>query len=130
VYVVLTGLNDARRHGRSSWALDSYTAALHTIFRALAAADPGALIICVEQPHLVDYSQHAPHDHGSDELIDAYNKRMRAVAGDHPRVLIAVATDWDPSTMLATDTVHPNDRGHLELARAVVRAAGKMGQCP
>ena len=130
MYVVLTGLNDARRYGRSSRALYSYTAALRTIFRALATAEPGALIACLEQPYLADYSQYAPHDHGSDALIDAYNERMRAVAGDHPRVVIAVATDWDASTMLATDTVHPNDRGHLELARAVVRAAGKMGQCP
>ena len=124
----MTGLNDARRHGRSSRALDSYTAALHTIFQALAAAEPGALVTCLEQPHLVDYSQHAPHDHGSDAEIDAYNQRLRVVAGDHPRVLIAVATDWDPSTMLAADTVHPNDAGHLELARAVVRAAGKISR--
>jgi lysophospholipase L1-like esterase len=128
VYVVMTGLNDARRHGPSTRALNSYTAALHTIFRALAAAEPGALITCLEQPHLVDYSQHAPHDHGSDAEVDAYNQRMREVAGEHPRVLIAVATAWDPSTMLAADTVHPNDAGHQELARAVVRGAGKVGR--
>jgi hypothetical protein len=42
--------------------------------------------------------------------------------------VLATASDWDPRTMLAADTVHTNDAGHLELANAVVRAAGKMGR--
>ena len=127
LYLVMTGLNDARLHGTSK-ALDSYAAALQTIFRALTTADPSALLIAVEQPHLVDYSLHAPHDRGSDALIDAYNQRLRSVVSRRPRVVLATASDWDPRMMLAADTVHPNDAGHLELARAVVRAAGKMGK--
>jgi lysophospholipase L1-like esterase len=127
LYLVMTGLNDARLHGASLEAMKSYAAALQTIFHALTTANPAALTIALEQPHLADYSRHAPHNRGSDALIDAYNRRLRAVSTGRPRVLVAAAAGWDPPMMLSVDTVHPNDAGHAELARAVVRVADEKG---
>jgi len=126
LYLVMTGLNDARLHGTSSAALECFSAALQEIFDALDRAHPAALTIAVEQPHLTDYSQHAPHDRGDDEILNAYNQRQRALASRHPRVLLASVTGWDPETMLA-DEVHPNDAGHAQVARAVLQAAETSG---
>ena len=120
LYVVMTGLNDARLHGGSPAALDSYADSLQTIFSATTSADRVAFTVAVEQPHLVDYSRYPPHNRGSDAALDAYNQRLRLVASRHPRVLVVATTGWDPRRMLSTDTVHPNDEGHEAVARAVV----------
>lgn len=130
LYLVMTGLNDARLYGASPVALRSYCAAVQAVFGAIARAHPAALTVAVEQPHLMDYSRHAPHDIGSDEVLDAYNARLRAVAAPLPRVVLASVTGWHASTMLAADTVHPNDAGHAQVAAAVVRAVtGATGPC-
>ena len=123
LFVVMTGLNDARRDGGSAAALARYASALQTIFDLLGRADPDSLIIAVAQPSLLDYSLHPPHDRGSNEILDAYNDELRDVAKRHFRVVIAEVDEWDPTTMLDADTVHPNDAGHAELARAVVEIA-------
>lgn len=122
LYVLLTGLNDARLYGASPVALESFTAALEAILGGFARAHPEALTVFVEQPHLADYSRHAPHDVGSDEVLDAYNQRLREVVSARAGVMLASATGWRPGTMLAEDAVHPNDAGHSLLASAVVRA--------
>lgn len=121
-YVLMTGLNDARLNGASTGALAAYTAALQAIFDTFRGASPGALIVAVAQPHLADYSLHAPHDQGADNIIDAYNGRLRAVAANRRGAVGTDVTGWDPATMLAADTVHPNDAGHAQIADAVVRA--------
>jgi len=121
-YVVMTGLNDARRYGDSPESLASYVAALRMIFDALGDASPAAPVVAVAQPRLLDYSLHAPHDRGSDLTIDLYNDRLRIVVERSPQVVLVAARGWNPAAMLAEDTVHPNDAGHAELARAVVRA--------
>jgi len=122
LYVLMTGLNDARLYGASPVALGSFTAALEAILGAFARTQPEALTVCVEQPHLADYSRHAPHDVGSDAVLDAYNQRLREVVSARAGVVLASATGWRPGTMLAEDTVHPNDAGHSHMAGAVVRA--------
>lgn len=127
MYLVMTGLNDARLRGASPVGLESFSTALQAIFRAFRTANPAALTVAVEQPHLANYSLHAPHDRGSDEIIDAYNRRLRGVAGRHGVVLASVA-GWNPETMLSADTVHPNDAGHAQVADAVVRAVQMRGR--
>jgi len=122
LYLVMTGLNDARLDGASPAALESYTAALQVIFGAFYDVNPAGRTIAVEQPHLIDYSLHARHNRGSDAAIDAFNVGLRAVARRSARVVLATVTGWDPPTMLAADTVHPNDAGHGQLARAVIDA--------
>ncbi len=121
LYVVMTGLNDARLHGTSRAAIEDFARALGTVLRACHEAGPAATVV-VEQPHLLDYSRHAPHDQGCDEIVDAYNERLRQVARASPAAVLAAVGDWDPARMLAEDTVHPNDAGHAALARAVVAA--------
>lgn len=120
VVLVMTGLNDVRLHGRA--ALAPYADAIDTILTTVRRAVPEALVVTVEQPRLVDYSRHAPHDRGSDDLVDALNATLRTVAGAHPGVLVVPVPGWDRETMLAPDTVHPDDAGHAYLAAAVVEA--------
>lgn len=122
LYVIVTGLNDARLNGPDPTALQRFRRDLEGILAALPAADGHAITVVVEQPHLRDYSLHAPHDKGSDEAVDLYNQVIRQVAAGRPEVVRAVVRDWDPDSMLAADTVHPNDDGHAAVARAVVRA--------
>lgn len=119
IYVLMTGLNDARLQGCDPARLEEYESALRTLLAALRHANPEALTIAVEQPPLADYSLHTPHDQGSDQIPDAYNDRLRAIVRSHPGVALAQVEGWNAATMLATDTVHPNDLGHAHVARAV-----------
>lgn len=77
----------------------------------------------MEQPYLLDYTQRSPHDKGSDKLVDKYNDQLRLVASRYPHVVLTAVEGWDPATMIADDTVHPNDLGHRELAEAFLRVA-------
>lgn len=123
VHIVMTGANDARLHGRRARGLDEYAAALRTIFAALAAG-PGR-IVAVAQPYLHDYTRHAPFDNGSDAAFDDYNRRLREVAAHHPAVGVCTVHEWNRTTMIAPDTVHPNDLGHRTIADAILRCVGR-----
>jgi lysophospholipase L1-like esterase len=125
IYLVMTGLNDVRLYGSAPDAGRRYGNALDSIFGAFRAAGHEAAIVAVEQPHLRDFSRFAPHNAGSNTLVDRSNAVLRQVAADW-NVQIASVTDWDPDTMLAEDTVHPNDRGHAALAEAVAGAVGSL----
>ncbi len=118
-YLVMTGLNDSRLHGGSPRALGEYGSALDAILRALLLASPEATIAVVEQPRLLDYSGYAPHDRGTDELVDRFNDVLRQVVARSDRAVAVPVDGWDVSAMLDVDTVHPNDMGHAEIARAV-----------
>jgi lysophospholipase L1-like esterase len=126
-YVVMTGLNDARLYGLGHGAIESYAAALESIFVALARANSGASTIAVEQPPLLDYSGYEPHNRGSNDVLESYNRLLREVASRFPAVHVATVNGWDATTMLDEDTVHPNDSGHAAVAAAVV-AAAKTGR--
>jgi len=69
-----------------------------------------------------DYSRHAPHDRGSTAAVEAHNHRLEEVAARHPRAVVVQVTGWDAASMLADDTVHPNDLGHATIGRAVADA--------
>lgn len=128
LYLLMTGLNDLRLAGQSPSGLADYAASLHTVFGAFRTAAPEALVVAVAQPPLLDFSLYAPHNQGSNTLVDTYNAALRqAVAGDS-RAVLAEAPDWDAATMLDDDTVHPNDAGHACLARAVIRVASAAWQ--
>ena len=123
LYLLMTGLNDLRLGGESPSSLENYAGALRTILAAFRRAAPGALVVAVAQPPLLDFSLHAPHNRGSNGLVNVYNDQLRRVAERFPGVVVAEADGWDAGTMLAEDTVHANDAGHECLARAVVAAA-------
>jgi lysophospholipase L1-like esterase len=126
-YLLMTGVNDARLYGDLAGALADYGDALAMIFETFTATSPRAQVITVEQPYLLDYTQHSPHDKGSNKLVDKYNDQLRQVAQRCPHVVVTAVEGWDPATMIADDTVHPNDLGHRELAAAVCRVARASG---
>lgn len=121
VYLLMAGLNDARLHGADPAALRGYADAVATILAALDGAGHGAAVVAIEQPRLLDYTRHGPFDRGSDEIVAAYNEVLRAQARA-AGARVAVPAGWDPATMLAADTVHPNDAGHACLADVAVAA--------
>jgi lysophospholipase L1-like esterase len=124
LYVLLAGLNDLRLHGGTAEGLTRYADALRTVVAACRSSAPDAVVVAVQQPHLLDYSLYPPHDKGSDDAVDRYNAVLRRVAGESVSrlgtVVVAAVAEWDAATMLADDTVHPNDLGHAALARTVV----------
>lgn len=122
-YLLMTGLNDLRLGGDSASARAEYAAALRTVLGAFRKAAAEAPVVAIVQPHLLDFSLHAPHNLGSNTLVDAYNEVLVRIADEYSGVVVAEATDWDAASMLDEDTVHPNDAGHTCLARAVIRAA-------
>lgn len=122
LYLLMTGLNDARLHGQDPAGLDAYARALDVILGAFGSVSPGVRIIAVEQPQLLDYSLHAPHDRGSSEIVDRYNDRLRRSCTGRPGVAVVRVPGWDPESMLAEDTVHPNDAGHAQIGSAVAHA--------
>jgi lysophospholipase L1-like esterase len=128
LYVVMTGLNDLRLHGEDPAALNMYAAALRRILRTLQRTAPQSAVLILAQPHLVEFGLHAPHNRGSNQLIERYNAVLKQCAAEYPQALVVEADGWDARRMLDDDTVHPNDAGHACLARAVVRAAATMQQ--
>lgn len=123
IYLLMTGLNDARLHGASPVAAQEYAASISRILRAFHEANPDALTIVVEQPHLIDYSLYPPHNRGSDPAVDLYNEILKRAAEADPNTLYVRTPAWNAPTMLSPDTVHPNNSGHIYLAHEVVTAA-------
>ncbi|NOJ58905.1 SGNH/GDSL hydrolase family protein [Arthrobacter sp. 260] len=122
-YLLMTGLNDLRLGGDSAPSARRYEESLHSILATLGRTSPSAPVIAVAQPHLLDFSRHAPHHRGSNTLIDQYNLILDRVAAGHSRATVAVADRWVPTLMLDADTVHPNDAGHACLAETVAATA-------
>ena len=122
VFVLMTGLNDARLNGGSSLARAAYAEALGVVFRAFREASPEALVLALEQPYIGDYAGYAPFHRASDGVIDAYNATLRRAASRCGFARVAAIEGWQVDTMIATDGVHPSDAGHRHLARAVVEA--------
>ena len=123
LYLLMTGLNDLRLGGDTPSYLGQYADALRTVLAGFSEAAPDALVVAIAQPHLLDFSLHAPHNRGSNALVDTYNELLRRVAGEYSQVVVAEAAGWNAATMLDADTVHPNDAGHQCLAGAAVAAA-------
>lgn len=122
LYLLMTGLNDARLHGADPAGLEEYSLALDVILGALRGARPDAPIIAVEQPHLLDYSLYPPHDQGAGDIVDRYNEQLRRSCAGWPGVVVVTVPHWDAESMLAADTVHPNDSGHAQIGSVVAHA--------
>lgn len=120
IFLLMTGLNDARMFGPCPERLMDYAQALDTIFKAFHQAKPAGTIIAVQQPHLLDYSRFEPANMGSNAIVDAYNAVLVESAGKWAGVDVANVGGWDPHTLLDGDTVHPNSLGHEYLANAVL----------
>ena len=122
LYLVMTGLNDARFHGTDQTALERCAHAVRTVVGRCLDAAQDAVVVVVEQPPLVDYSRHAPHDKGSTAAVEMYNTRQRQILAGLERVVVVHIDAWDRHTMLDEDTVHPNDRGHAAVGMAIAAA--------
>lgn len=119
VMLLMTGLNDARRHGLAPTALRAYRRAVQAIVDGFLHSNPSGSVIAVSQPQLADYSQHAPFDHGSDAAVGAYNRVLSGVMESCAQAELVSVEGWDSVAMLAEDTVHPNDWGHRWIAAAL-----------
>jgi lysophospholipase L1-like esterase len=122
LYLLMTGLNDARFHGADRTALERYANAVRIVVGRCLDAAQDAVVLVVEQPPLVDYTRHAPHDKGSTAAVELYNTRQRQVLAGLERVAEVHIDAWNPYTMLDEDTVHPNDRGHAAIGMAIAAA--------
>lgn len=122
VFVLMTGLNDARRNGPSAGGRRMYGDALAVILRALRQSNPDAPVLALEQPYISDYAGYEPFHRASAAVIGAYNATLRLVASRHRTVVVVPIDGWTIDTMVSVDGVHPNDTGHRHLAQAVVRA--------
>lgn len=123
LFVLMCGLNDARLHGESVAARRAYAENLESML-GVFAANGSASVLALAQPLLIDYSGYPPFDQGSDSTVDAYNATLADVVSRHDFARVAAVEGWDPQAMIAADGVHPNDRGHIQLAHTVVQAVG------
>lgn len=61
----------------------------------------------------------------SDATYDAYNAIIDSVAAEFANVAVCdAAVGWDPATMVGSDGIHANGRGHAHLAGALEAAIG------
>ena len=123
LFVLMTGLNDARRYGRTRTARAAYAEALSQLLGAFSRASPAAVVLALEQPYIRDYSGYDPFHRASNTVVDAYNATLRQAVSPHPSARVVAIKGWAVDTMVAPDGVHPNDAGHRHLARAALRAA-------
>jgi lysophospholipase L1-like esterase len=130
LFVLMTGLNDARLNGPFSAGREAYAEALALVLEAFHRASPAAPVLALEQPYIRDYSGYVPFCRACDATVDAYNATLRQVASRHPATRVVIVEGWVVDTMVSADGVHPNDTGHRHLARAVVRAISARDLTP
>lgn len=111
VVIWLTGYNDMR----IGTSLEEY----QTDLRAALALIPGAYVgNCLRMPP--DSYAIPPNDKGSDARVAEFNRVIAEEASAAGCVPINACGAWD--TRLCDDTIHPNDAGHAQIARAFLRA--------
>jgi hypothetical protein len=87
------------------------------------------LVVLLADPYLADYSAGSPFNAGSDAAIDAFKARLQNVAALYPTnevVVVDTNVGWDKTTMIHSDTVHPNDRGCAHIAGKVADAMNAL----
>jgi lysophospholipase L1-like esterase len=126
LFVLMTGLNDARLYGQAPAAREAYGDALALLIRAFHQASPAVPVLALEQPHIGDYFAYEPFHRASDAVLDAYNATLRQAASRHSSTRVVAIEGWEVDTMVSADGVHPNDAGHSHLAQAVVRAVREL----
>ncbi|MBF4613737.1 hypothetical protein [Curtobacterium sp. VKM Ac-1376] len=79
-------------------------------------------VLWMKEPHLLNYAASTSFPNGSDAVLDAFNAIVDQMAAEFPNLIVADPNQlgyWDKNTdILTSDQVHPNDKGHLDLARA------------
>jgi lysophospholipase L1-like esterase len=113
--LVHTGLNDVMRYGASPDMPARYGAALRKIVRRLGRA--GATVHVLADVTLPRWDHHPPMDNGSAEANAAVRAEALAIPG-----AIDLARDWDPTTMVLPDGIHPNELGQAALTRVILDA--------
>jgi lysophospholipase L1-like esterase len=126
---VMIGINDVWRQFDSplqtEWhvPLDEYR---QTLDELVAATRPNVRGIVLLSPYVIEPNQAEPMR----RMMDSYGAAVRAVAARHDAVFVdtqaavdAVLAHLHPMT-LAWDRIHPNQTGHMVLARAFLEAVG------
>jgi lysophospholipase L1-like esterase len=113
--VVAVGINDVLREGGAG--VGRFTTRYDELLTALATARRVAVVLPLPLP---DYHLHQPIDHGTADALWSYRRALLRVAAEHPNVRVADALpQWDPSTMLLPDGLHPDAAGRVVIAHAV-----------
>lgn len=76
-------------------------------------------VVVVKDSGVADWSGYAPFNLGSADALAQYNQITDDVVSQFPNATSVAVPGWDTSTMLSADGIHPNDRGHAQIADAV-----------
>ena len=102
LFVLMTGLNDARRYGRHRAARTAYADAVSQVLGAFSRAGPAAAVLALEQPYIRDYSGYDPFHRASDAVVDAYNATLRQAVSPHPSARVVAIKGWAVDAMVAS----------------------------
>jgi lysophospholipase L1-like esterase len=118
VVLFVTGYNDMR----AGTPLDRYRPMLAEALALLRAS--GALVVVGTCPRMTEagYAAYGPEwNHGSDQAVAAYNVVIAETATRYGCRIAYTERMYDPWNV-TSDMVHPNDRGHQQIAQAMLEA--------
>lgn len=122
VVTIEAALNDVRRHGSAGVA--QYRACLARMLRHLNGSQTRpARVILISDPPITGWGLHAPYDRGSDDALGEYRAATREAATAAGVGFVDAAQDWDTSSHIAEDQIHPTDTGAAIIAERVAAAA-------
>lgn len=123
---VLIGINDVWRRVDEPWDPDAVTIERYEeVYRRLVErVRPGLKGLVMMTPFVIE------PDRGERmrSMMDCYGAVVRRMAGEFDAVLVDVQGAFDaylqhrPAVTLADDRVHPNQTGHMIIARALMEA--------
>lgn len=112
----LSGYNDMR----AGLSANEYGAQLQSGLDVLSAHGIKVYLGLTLKMTPTGYAMYVPlWNHGSDELVTAYQQKQIEVAAQYPNVVIADTRGYSPSSVCG-DWVHPNTAGHQQIADAFI----------
>lgn len=112
----LSGYNDMR----AGLSANEYGAQLRSGLDVLSARGMTVYLGLTLRMTPTGYVMYAPDwNHGSDELVAAYQQTQIAIAAQYPNVVIADTRGYSPSNVCG-DWVHPNAAGHQAITDAFI----------
>ncbi|WIB34814.1 hypothetical protein [Curtobacterium sp. MCJR17_043] len=83
-------------------------------------------VLWMKEPYLANYAASTQFPNGSDAAVNSFNAIVDLLAAEFSNVIVADPNQfgyWDKTTdILTSDQVHPNEKGHFDLARTGIDA--------